>query len=1022
MVGTAIGVGFVTPEQLIYFGIGFLIFLPIIARDPLKGLISFMCAFGLWWILTGKDPRDWLEKFHRPRRYMTSEPLLDFNKVGIPIPERINPESRQYVINGRKRNLYYIEKKYRFYTYGQIELEGREVGFHLLRQGRNLMFVFTWTIAGYDPNLSEEEAYYILNSATEGLNNLPKNVDLKFYGDLNCSSSDYKRMQAELLVTKELDPLTREIIRSRSKRAEELEKEGRLLAHEITVSAKYRIELGGNYAVNQNWLEELLSKTQPAVGAIRREEFDSSQAWSKVIDFAYKNAFLKVDFLLRNNKAGFGLRVVAWGVQKIFAKDYLELHEINRTNSKVPRISNYLLFNEKGLSSVVNEWGTHAIGTIFEDQVLQVVPLFDRDVVYYPARKKYAGFVLLGQMHEVPKDKGSVARGYLKYLWNIMAGCSKPIYDSRIITEITADRSGIETLNLERIITNSLKREAEAMKSQNVDVIAMRRREEAIEARDLLAGNNLPYWVSVGIWLYRDSREELEEDLSELEGQIVGASVKRVEKCLEHIWFQSQRFEWEAFLTKPHHRRKKYIDYQALPSLPLVQIEPIDERGVKFVTRELNCPIYLNFANKKNHTLIVGKTGSGKSNLMLEILIENIIHSNIVVLFDFPRPDGSSTFTVLIPLLQELGVKAVYHNVRESVINIIEMPNLSMVEDPMEKERRRNQAIESQIRLLCCLVMGTTQDDSRELLVNSLITSCYRDFHSNSKIKQRYAEAVSGGFGSREYEKMPILSDFVNYAKLWFADYIEAKKDRISAIVNDTIDIIVTQLEGVLKTALGRSIDGPSSFDTNVDILVIGLTNLSMSTDSLLYAMAGLNALYRAAFSAKRSLLGIDEGTILYKFPAFAKETGAIPTHGRKWGCNFLIAAQEIATIKNSCSGGEIFKNLDNIFGGYVDSAAIPEMTSVEVGLKEEIFSYYVNKSFRPSKELLQSYWYLKRGNMHLEITHPGSEMLLALGATDPKEDALRKKIMGKREYKNNKIGALKEFFRVNFKEENEAA
>ena len=118
-----------------------------------------------------------------------------------------------------------------------------------------------------------------------------------------------------------------------------------------------------------------------------------------------------------------------------------------------------------------------------------------------------------------------------------------------------------------------------------------------------------------------------------------------------------------------------------------------------------------------------------------------------------------------------------------------------------------------------------------------------------------------------------------------------------------------------------------------------------------------------------RSLRGIDEGTVLYKFKFFARETGIIPVHGRKWGCNFLIAAQETSTIQNSISGNEIFKNLDNIFCGYIKSPAIAEMESLD--FYPELLQQYTTAAFRPSKEFLQSYWYLKRGERHLEVTIP---------------------------------------------------
>ena len=1013
MIGTALGVGFITPEQMVYCLGMFLFFLPLIfVFGPLNMLLLFSCIYGLWWIVTGNDPTKFFEKMLKPKEYIAVEPVLDFNRAEIPIPKKDAKTTITIETKGKKKTYHYIEKEFKFLTYGQIELSGKEIGFYLLQRGPQVMFIFAWSLSGHDPSMEQVSAENILDTCREGLNNLPKDIDLKFYEDLTKSCEDYKRMQAGLMVAKQLDPLSKQTIRSRAERAEELTAEGRLLKHSITVFAKYRVFLGGDYAVNLNWLEELLSKTQPLVGAVTGQDFDSRAAWSKVIGFAYKYAYQKVNFLLSDNKAGFGLKAKTLSVQSLFARDYLELHELTEQNPVVPRTPQYIIYNEFGLDKpVIHQWGTHAIGTVFEPQICPAVPKFDKHLVYYPVKEKYAGFIRLGQIRQYPKDKESVERGYLKYLWNILAGSNKAVYDCRVVAEITADRSGFEIVNLDKIVSHSIKREALAAKHQTVDVIASRRREQAIDARDELAQGNIPYWVSFGIWLYRDSKEELEKDLEDLCGRLTGVTVEREENCVEHVWFQTWPFEWSAFLTQPHHRRQKYISYQAIPSIPLVKTKSIDKQGVMFVNRELSSPVYIDFANEKNHTAIIAKTGTGKSNVILEILQEYIIHEYIVVLFDFPRPDGTSTYTVLIPLLQKLGVKAAYHNVRDNVMNIIELPDLSHLKDPVERSARLAKVMENHIQLLATIVMGTVQNPDREVLVKSLLTDCYADFHEQPTIKRRYVSAIAGGYGSQEYQQMPILSDFVAYAGKWFADYIKRKKEQISILVNDTIDVILTQLRGILRTPLGRSLDGISSFDTKVDVLVIGLTNVSDSLDCLIYAMGGLNALYRAAFSAKRSLLGVDEGTILYKFAAFARETGTIPVHGRKWGCNFLVAAQEITTILNSCSGGEIFKNLDNIFGGHISDSAIPEMTSKDVGFRSEIIKGYTSESFKPSAELRQSYWYLKRGDLHLELTHPVSDLLLGLGATEPTEDKARKRVLSR--YKGDEIEGVKEFARL---------
>lgn len=1005
MIGTALGLGFIAPKQFLYCAGIFFFCIPFIFKNPPQGLLIFAFVYGTFWALTGNDPTQFFERTDQPKKYIAEEPILDFNQAGIPMPEQAKRQSTTYRVKGKSRRYHHIERKWHFLSYGQIEIDGKMVGFYLLRRGPQLMFVFGWEVSGHDPSMTAQQSLSILSACNDAAKTIPGDIDLKFYEDITSSCEEYLRMQAALLQSKVHDILSQELIKSRARRAKQLSEEGRLLENKILVFAKYRVPLGGDYAVTQTWLDELLSKTQPLVGALKGKSFESQQAWEKVIDYAYRYAYRKVNTVLSSN-TGFGYRVRTRTVHDLFGRDYLELH-----NPPVPEVPQYIVYNQEGLQPpVINDPGNHAIGTLFEPQGgVPAEPKFDRHYIYLPVKKKFATFVRIGQVRSFPKDKGNVARGYLRYIYNILAGTNQPIHNCRVVSELTPDRSGFETVQLDRIISNSVKREALAAKKQTVDVVATRRREQAVDARDLLEDNNTPYWVSLGVWLYRDSLDQLNQDANDLIQRIPSAAVERVWNNTEHVWFQTWPFEWESFLTKPNHRRQKYLGFQALPMVPMIKVKQADKQGMMFVSRELNSPLYIDIANRKNHTAIIAKTGVGKSIVMFEMILEYLLYGFLAVIFDFPRPDGTSTYTVLMPILQKLGVRAVYHNVRESVMNIIEWPDLRQVKSKKQRERRWQQAFQNHVRLLGAIVMGTTNNPDREVLVNSLLTQCYADFHADETIKRRYQLAIEGGFGTDAYRKMPILETFVDYAEDWFNKYIQRKKESISTLVNDTIDVIVTQLRGVLQTSLGASINGISSFDTNVQVLVVGLTDVSEDLDSLIYAMSGLNVLMRQSLSAKRSLLATDEGTILYKFPFYARETGIIPVHGRKWGCNFLVAAQEFQTILRSCTGNEISKNLDNIFCGHIDDSAIAEM--LELQFREELLRPYTSEAFKPNPELRHSYWYLKRGDQHLEVTHPASELLLSLGATDPDENAARKRVMSL--HPGDEIAALKHYAKL---------
>ena len=1002
MIGTALGFGFITPKQIPFAGGIMVLCMPFVFANPFQGLIIFIIAYGLFWILTGNDPSEFFERLSKPNKYMSQEVEVDFSRGGIPQPKDDKRMTTTYKIKGKNHTFHHIEKKFKLKTHGQIELDGKEIGLYLLQRGNQLMIIFGWTASGIDPATTGKQAESTLTSITDALNQLPKDLDLKIYQDVEGSFEEYLRLQYEVF-DENLDGLSKEIIKSRAKRGQELASGGRLQSNTITIFAKYRLVLGGDYAIKEGWLDDFLSQTQPLIGMLRGKKFDSKRSWEKVFDAAYNYAFAKVNTLLSSNR-GFGLQVRSLTVHDLWARDYLELHE-----PPVTQIPQYVVYNINGLQSPIINSSIHSLSALFEPQKgISVEPQFDRGFVYLPSRKKYAGFIRIGQVQKFAPDKGSVPLGYLRYMWNIIAD-KKNITDCRVVTELTTDRSGYERLLLDRTISDSMKREALALSKKTMDVVAMRQREEALDARDILESNHIPFWVSSGIWLYRDTLETLERDISDLCQQIPSAAVQKVQFYTEDVWFQTWAFEWEAFLTKPNHRRQKYLSFQAAPMIPLMKTQKLNDKGMMFLTRELNTAVYLDIANEKNHTGIFATSGAGKSNVILEMILEYVISKQLVVLFDFPRPDGTSTYTVLIPILRKLGVKAAYHNVRENTINIIEMPDLRNATSAKNREERRDDAIKAHVRLLVAIVIGISNNPDREVLVNSLLTDCYHDFHEVEEIKQRYEAAIAGGYGSDAYNKMPILENFVEFAENWFKEYVRGKAETNSELSRETIDLILIQLRGILKTPLGRSINGISSFNINTEVLVIGLTDVAENLDSLLYAMSGLNALFRGAFSSKRSLLGIDEGTILYKFKFFARETGIIPVHGRKWGCNFLIAAQETSTIQDSIAGNEIFKNLDNIFCGYIKTPAVAEMESQD--FYPELLQQYTTAAFKPSKEFLQSYWYLKRGDQHLEVTHPPSHLLLALGATDPDEEAARNKIMA--EY-DSEIEGLKAFAKVN--------
>ena len=989
VLGMPFGYGIVPSQQLPAFAIILSLCLPLLIVNPIKGVLVLVLVYCTYWLITGNEPNRFYERLFKPSKYIAEEPIYCLEN-GLPLVEPGRKEST-YMIKGKKVRYKHIERKFSAIPVrGQIELDNREVGFYLLQKGQMLMFIFAWEISGYPPSMQTDEAFSILSSATDALDSLPNDIDLKFYKDLNCSCDDYLRMQAEQLASRKHNALEKELVISRAKRVKELAAQGRFLRDTTIVLAKFRVPIGGEYAVIENWRDDLFSRLQPLIGVFKEKNTELLKEWERTIEHAYRYAFLKVHNLLTDS-SGFGMRVRTLTVKQLWTRDYSELH-----TESPPDIPEYIVFDQDGLRVIFNESGTHSLGVLFEPEGgLPVVPRFERHYVYYPSKDVYAGFVRIGKIKRFPNDNGAVARGFIKYVWKILARTNQPIYDSRVVVEYTPNRDGLDRLQIERIISNSVKRTSEATKRRHFDVDAKLKLEQAIEAQEMLDDGRTPYWVSFGIWIYRKNKNDLDQAISDVLQRLSNAKAERSYYTVEHNWFQTWPFSWQAFLTEPHHQRQKYYSHNAVGTMPLVRETSIDDKGIMLLTRELNTPLYIDVANKKNHTAILATSGVGKSILILEFLTEFILNNHLIVLFDFPRPDGTSTYTTIIPLLKKLGFRAEYYDVRQTTVNIIEPPNLKHIENSQLRREVMEAAISNHIRLLTTLVLETKQDTDRESMITSLLSTAYDSFRKHPAIKSRFDKAVAGGFGSDDYKQMPILKDFIDYTDAFFKDLIVRESNTISTLKKDTIDIIMTKLRGVLPTPLGKSINGISSFDTNVDFLCIGLTQVSDNLDSLIYALGGLNVLFRGSMSSKRrSDLIVDEGTILFKFNQFAETVGTIPVHGRKWGCNFLIAAQEVKRIIESSSGNDILTNLDNVLCGQIQSPALEDMCNSKIGYRRENLLPYTTVAFKPNPQLLQSYWCLKRGDQLVEVVHTPSNLVLALGATEPLEDQARRRVI----------------------------
>ena len=98
-------------------------------------------------------------------------------------------------------------------------------------------------------------------------------------------------------------------------------------------------------------------------------------------------------------------------------------------------------------------------------------------------------------------------------------------------------------------------------------------------------------------------------------------------------------------MASPFKRRQLYLTGEVPGLMPLVLTQPCDRKGFEMIAEEGGSPIHLDLFHQHRNLGLFATTRAGKSVLVSGILTQALAHRFPVVALDFPKPDGSSTFT-----------------------------------------------------------------------------------------------------------------------------------------------------------------------------------------------------------------------------------------------------------------------------------------------------------------------------------------------------------------------------------------
>jgi hypothetical protein len=876
-----------------------------------------------------------------------------------------------------------IEDAFQLVIMLRIQLEGRRIGAYVLRKGEHsFMIQFGFECKGIHSTLRAEQIDPVFDALEAGLKDFPQNEHLTIH--LTSFTNDAVR-QRELMELSNKAPSTelQFLVQSERVRVRELTKLGIRKPKTLRLYASYTVEPDTAGAADR--IEKAITRLERMwkgfTGELEKVQFVRME---QLIAAAYTDGFQQWEQLLAN-KIGLQIRALT----------DIELWEIlwRRFNTTEPiEIPQVLVLTEDGLHEEVRS-DVSPLTLLIEG----AVPAAQRQWV--KANGKYVGVMTF-----VDKPGGwSDKEAQMRYLWEVMA--KERVYDTEVFCQLTRANETLVKSNMQRLTKQANTASAIAADGNSIDVKAQLNIKKGVEAQEALYEGAVPFYTAVTFLVHRNTLSELDDSCRFLSSLFLRpAWVARETEYPWRIWTQTFPINWEKLLAKPFNRRQVYLTSEVVGLLPLVKTRTQDDCGLELIAAEGGTPVYLDLYTKHKNLMLFGTTRSGKSVMASGILTHALAHGMPVVAMDYPKPDGTSTFT---DYTQFMGVNGAYFNISSESSNLFELPNLSTL--PSQEQRDRFEDYKDfLIQALMTMVIGSQGGESAKEksfsdTVRSILTLAVDAFFKDDLIRDRYAQAFTAGFGSELWRTMPTLHDFIGYCS-----YERLRMDAVSDDIKTAMQQIKLRLNFWLTSRVGKSISRPSTFRADAQLLVFALANLSNDEDAAILSLSAYSAALRRALASSASIFFIDESPILFQYDAISHLVARLCANGAKAGVRVILSGQDPNSIAASPGGPKIFQNMTTRLVGRIQPTAVDSFVEI-LKYPKEIIAQNASESFFPKKEGIYSQWLVDELGTFTHARFYPAYQLLAAVANNPHEQAARTAALRRHA---DKFVALNEFSR----------
>lgn len=886
--------------------------------------------------------------------------------------------SQRFSDGTTKRKGVPLEDMFNLAAMVRIELEGRKVGGYLLQKDNNsFMVTFGFECMGIHPTMRAEQIDPVFDAIEAGLKDFPQGGECLTIHMSSFTSDVLRQRQLQTLAEKAPADEMAYLLFSERQRVAELTAMGLRKPKALYFYCTYTVEPGSVGASDP--IEKFISQCDRAwkdfTGQLAKSQFVQLE---QLLAASYATGFQQWEQLL-SNKLGLNLRVL----------NDTELWEIlwYRLNSTKPiEVPQVLVLTENGLTEEVRS-ELSPLTLLAEGPV----PVPDRRWVH--ANGKY-----IGVLPFVDKPGGWLGKqSQLRYLWDVFA--KEKIFDTEVFCQMTRANEGMVKANMQRLTKQANTATDIASRGNSIDVKAQLNIKKGVEAQEALYEGAVPFHTSVVFLVHRKSASALDDACNYLSSLFLRpAWVAREEEYPFLIWTQTFPICWQRLLAKPFNRRHVYLNTEVPGLMPIVLPRTSDSVGLELIAAEGGSPIFVDLYTKHKNLMLFGTTRSGKSVIASGILTQALAYGMPIVCMDYPKPDGSSTFT---DYTEFMGDRGSYFNISKESSNLFELPDLSMLPPEQQKERLEDYK-DFLIQALMTMIVGakggdTAAERSFSDTVRSILTLAVDAFFADDLIRDRYAQAFVGGFGSDFWQTMPTLHDFLGYCS-----YERLKMDGVSDDIKTAMQQIKLRLNFWLTSRVGKSISRPSTFRADSQLLVFALANLSNDEDAAVLSLSAYSAALRRALAFPASIFFIDESPILFEYGSISQLVGRLCANGAKAGVRVILSAQEPISIANSAGGAKIFANMTTRLVGRIQATAVDAFVDI-LKYPREIIARNASESFFPKKESIYSQWLLDDMGTYTQARFYPAFALLAAVANNPNEQQARTAAM--RRYSNKFLG-----------------